>query len=199
VAEPADGGTARGRARREAIVAAAADLVAVQGPAALSHRTVATAAGVPLAATTYYFRSLDDLMTAAVERAADTELDGVAALVDALPRRARSARWTAEVVLGVLLGPRRRTDEQLQAHYERFLAAGRHPALRPPLQRARRRVDALLAEALARCGHDGVDVAHLVAVVDGTVLSALVEGEGAARDRARDAATAVLTAAAQRE
>jgi DNA-binding transcriptional regulator YbjK len=175
-------------------VAAAADLVAGEGPAALSHRTVAAAAGVPLAATTYYFRSLDELLVAAVERAAEQELDAVATLVDALPRRHRSARWTAEVVLGVVLGPRRRTDEQLQAHYERFLAAGRHPALRPALREARGRVDALLAEALARCGHPDHDLAHLVAVLDGTVLSALVEGDGAARARALDAVTAVLAA-----
>ncbi len=185
--------TPKGAVRREAIVGAAAALVTTEGPDAVSHRRVATAAGVPLAATTYYFRSLDDLLVAAVERAADDELDAVAGLVDALPHRRRSARWAAELVLGVVLGPRRRSDAALHAYYERLLSTGRHPALQPVLQQARRRVDALLADALDRCGHGAADVAHLVAVLDGTAISALVEGDGSARDRALAAVTAALS------
>lgn len=183
--------TTKGAARREAIVAAAAFLVVTQGPDAVSHRSVASAAGVPLAATTYYFGSLADLLVAAVERAADDELGAVAALVEALPRRRRSARGAAELVVDAVLGPRR-TDAELHTHYERFLASGRHPALRPALQRARRRVNALLTDALDRCGHGGADVDLLVAVLDGTVISALVEGNGSARDRALTAVTVIL-------
>ena len=189
----ADGApTAKGAARREAIVAAAAVLVLTEGPDAVSHRSVAAAAGVPLAATTYYFASLADLLVAAVERAADDELAAVAELVDALPRRRRSPASAAEIVLGIVLGPRRRSDAAIQAHYERFLASGRHPAVRPVLQRSRRRVDALLTDALDRCGHAGADTAHLVAVLDGTAISALVEGDGSARARALDAVTTAL-------
>ncbi len=184
--------TAKGAARREAIVAAAAGLVATEGPDGTSHRAVAAAAGVPLAATTYYFRSLDDLLVAAVERAADDELGPVTELVAALPRRRTSADRVAGIVLDVVLGPDRVEDADLQAHYERFLAGGRHPALRPVLRRTRRRVDALLTEALDRCGHAGADTAQLVAVLDGTVISALVEGDGRARVRARGAVAALL-------
>jgi DNA-binding transcriptional regulator YbjK len=191
-APPARAGTSRGTARREAIVAAAAALVTAGGPAAVSHRAVAAAASVPLAATTYYFRSLEDLLAAAVERAAAVELDRGTALVAALPRRRRSARGTAQVVLEVLLGPDRPGDAELLAHYERFLAVGRHPALRPVLRRSRARLDALLDDALDRCGHRGVDLAHLVAVVDGTIVSALVEGDGDAHRRAVEVVTAHL-------
>jgi len=53
-------------------------------------------------------------------------------------------------------------------------------------------VDALLTEALDRCGHAGADTAQLVAVLDGTVISALVEGDGRARIRARTAVAALL-------
>jgi DNA-binding transcriptional regulator YbjK len=194
--EPGGHATAKGAARRESIVTAAAAIIAVDGPDAVSHRSVAAAAGVPLAATTYYFRSLDELLVAAVERAADEELHAVAALVEALPRRRRSAGWAAELVLGVVLGPRRRTDAAIQAHYERFLAGGRHPALRPVLRRARQRVDALLGDALDRCGHGEADIDHLIAVLDGTAISALVEGDGSARTRALKAVTAALERAA---
>ncbi|CAA9270182.1 MAG: Transcriptional regulator, AcrR family [uncultured Blastococcus sp.] len=184
--------TAKGAARREAIVAAAAAIVGSEGPDAVSHRTVAAAAGVPLAATTYYFASLDDLLGAAVERAADDELAAVTALVEDLPRRRRSAAWTAELVVSVVLGPQRRSDAAIQAHYERFLAGGRHPELRPVLRRARQRADVLIGDALERCGHGTADVDHLIALVDGTAISALVEGDGSARARSLAAVTAAL-------
>jgi DNA-binding transcriptional regulator YbjK len=189
---PGGPATAKGVARRDAIVTAAASIVGSAGPDAVSHRSVAAAAGVPLAATTYYFASLDDLLVAAVERAADDELDAAAALVEALPRRPRSAAWAAEIVLGVVLGPRRRTDAAIQAHYERFLAGGRYPALRPVLRRARQRADALLGDALERCGHGRADLGQLIALLDGTAISALVEGDGSARGRSLTAVTAAL-------
>ena len=95
-------------------------------------------------------------------------------------------------MLGIVLGPRRRSDPAIHAHYERFLASGRHPALRPVLRRSRQRVDALLTEALERCGRGGADIAHLVAVLDGTAISALIEGDGSARSSALDAVTQAL-------
>jgi DNA-binding transcriptional regulator YbjK len=186
--------TPKGAARREAIVRAAAGLAAGEGPDAVSHRSVAAAAGVPLAATTYYFSSLAELLIAAVELVVDEELGAGTTLVEALPRRRQPPHRAAQLVVDVVLGPGRRDDEELLAHYERFLAGGRHPELRPTLQQARRRVDALLADALDRCGYPGTDVGHLVAVLDGTVLSALVEGDGAARARAVDAVAAALRA-----
>ncbi|MCO7219165.1 TetR/AcrR family transcriptional regulator [Klenkia sp. PcliD-1-E] len=185
--------TPKGEARRDAIVAAAAQLVADHGPDAVSHRAVAAAAGVPLAATTYYFRALGDLLVAAVTRVGETETTAAAAAVAALPTGRRSTHDTAVVVLDVLLGAGRQTDEQLQAHYERFLAAGRHPALRPVLAATRARVDQLLAQVLARGGHREVPVARLVALADGTALSALVEGGGGARAATEDAVAELLS------
>lgn len=183
--------TTRGAARREAIVAAAATLVAAEGPDAVSHRAVARAADVPLAATTYYFAGLDELLAAALQRTVDAELAAAAEVVAGLEASPRPA---ADAVLDVLHGPDRRTDEQLLGYYERFLATGRHPAVRPVLQAARARYDELIGEALLICGAPDADVGLLVAVVDGTVLSALLEGEGRALDRARAAVAALLSA-----
>ncbi len=185
--------TPKGEARREAIVAAAARMVAEAGPDAVAHRAVAAAAGVPLAATTYYFRDLDDLLVAAVTRVGDQETAAAAALVAALPAARRSTRETAAVVVDVLLGAGRRSDDQLQAYYERWLAGGRHPVLRPVLAATRARVDDLLAEVLARGGHREVPVARLVALADGTALSALVEGAGDARAATEEAVADLLS------
>ncbi|GAA1480171.1 TetR/AcrR family transcriptional regulator [Gordonia sinesedis] len=54
--------------RRREIVDAAIAVVLEEGTSALTHRKVATRAGVPLGSTTQYFATLDDLRTAAVLR-----------------------------------------------------------------------------------------------------------------------------------
>ena len=60
--------TEKGERRRALLVGAAADLLRTGGFEAVRHRAVAEKAGLPLASTTYYFASLDDLVTAAAER-----------------------------------------------------------------------------------------------------------------------------------
>jgi TetR/AcrR family transcriptional regulator, regulator of biofilm formation and stress response len=54
--------------RRRRIIEAAIRIVELKGIAALSHRTVAAEAGVPLGSTTYHFAGLDDLLVAALEQ-----------------------------------------------------------------------------------------------------------------------------------
>jgi DNA-binding transcriptional regulator YbjK len=54
------------QARRQAIIEAAADLIAEVGPGKLTHRLVAARADVPLGSTTAYFTSIDDLRQAAL-------------------------------------------------------------------------------------------------------------------------------------
>lgn len=58
----------KGEERRAKIIKAAIGVIAEQGVEVLSHRRVAAAAGVPLAATTYYFKSLDELRAAALNQ-----------------------------------------------------------------------------------------------------------------------------------
>ena len=56
---------ASGQRRRLEMLDAALRIMARDGLRAVSHRSVATEAGVPLAATTYYFSDLEDLITEA--------------------------------------------------------------------------------------------------------------------------------------
>ncbi|WP_354700150.1 TetR family transcriptional regulator [Paraconexibacter sp. AEG42_29] len=63
----------RGVERREAIVEATLSILEAEGLEGVTHRRVADAAGVPLAATTYYFSSKDDLMQAAMAALIDRE------------------------------------------------------------------------------------------------------------------------------
>ncbi|MGC7327693.1 TetR family transcriptional regulator, partial [Mycobacteroides abscessus subsp. abscessus] len=59
--------TPKGERRRRALISAAADLLRDNGIDAVRHRAVAQRAGLPLASTTYYFSSLEDLIARAVE------------------------------------------------------------------------------------------------------------------------------------
>src|SRR4051794_41760887 len=55
--------------RRRRIIDAAIRVVGAKGLAGLSHRSVAAEADVPLGSTTYHFKTLDELMVAALRQA----------------------------------------------------------------------------------------------------------------------------------
>lgn len=55
--------------RRQRIIDAAIRVVGEKGIAGLSHRSVAAEADVPLGSTTYHFRTLDELLVAALRQA----------------------------------------------------------------------------------------------------------------------------------
>lgn len=170
---------ARGRARREAIVAAAADLLAREGVDALTHRAAAREAGVPLGSTTYYFADRDELVAAALDAWLTEEEARIAALVVAVPRRRRGPQATAELVVEVLVGRQRAEDAAALARfYARFVEIGRIRSHRSRIARSRAAYDASLAEALDRCGLDGAtaDLALVTAATDGSLLNALIDG-----------------------
>jgi len=175
------GGTSKGERRRQELICAAAALLRAGGFDAVRHRAVAERAGLPLASTTYYFSSLDELVTAAVERTGHDELAEVRAQLDALPDGALDTAELVELVLDQLIGPESR-DGGLEAallRYERLVGAGRRPYLAPLMRRLRDEFDGLLAEILARAGRplDPLAVRDLVSLVDGAVVSALIESD----------------------
>lgn len=55
--------------RRQRIIDAAIRVAGQKGLAGLSHRSVAAEADVPLGSTTYHFKTLDELMVAALRQA----------------------------------------------------------------------------------------------------------------------------------
>lgn len=171
--------TPKGERRRQALVDAAAELLADGGFDAVRHRAVAERAGLPLASTTYYFGSLDELVTAAVEQTGRTDLAaGQVALRD-LGSAEHDLDDVIELVLDQLLGPVHDTDDYhaVLLRYERLVGTGRRPFLRPLMRGLGDELDALLAEIFARSDLrlDRAEVDRLVALVDGTVLNALIE------------------------
>ena len=166
--------TAKGEQRRAALVEAAAQLLLEQGFSALSHRAVAARAGLPLAATTYYFATLDTLRVAAAGQVATAHLVEMRARVAGLPERPVGAAAAARTLVRLVL-PADRDRGTLTAFYERYLDAGRAPALQSVVARWNGQIRSQLKVALARLGHDA-DPALVLAVVDGLALTALAEG-----------------------
>src|SRR4051812_9570482 len=74
----------RGERRRQAILQAALRLISERGVGAGTHRAVAEEADVPLASTTYYFDSLDELLDGALHLFVDEEATRLTALAERL-------------------------------------------------------------------------------------------------------------------
>ncbi|MCK0172565.1 TetR/AcrR family transcriptional regulator [Mycolicibacterium sp. F2034L] len=176
--------TPKGERRRYALVSAAADLLCEGGFDAVRHRAVARRAGLPLASTTYYFSSLDDLIAKAVEHVGLRETEQLRQRVATLSRRRRGAESTADLLVDLLLGDEAAgpgCTEELISRYERYIACARQPGLRDIQRRIlRQRTDAVV-EVVERSGRAvRADLlTALVCAVDGAVVAALVgDGDG---------------------
>ncbi|MEU0684356.1 TetR/AcrR family transcriptional regulator [Streptomyces albogriseolus] len=153
--------------RRQRIIDAAIRVVGRSGIAGLSHRSVAAEADVPLGSTTYHFRTLDELMVAALRQANEGFAKVIASrggLED--PRTDLAAELAA--LMGKWLGGER-TGVELE--YELYLAALRRPALRPVAAEWCEDVAAPLSRRT-----DPVTARALVALMDGICLQALLTG-----------------------
>mgnify|MGYP003402327778 FL=1 len=65
----------RGELRRDAILRATWDVILRDGVRGVRHRAVAVAANVPLSATTYYFRDIQDLLVQSFELFAEESIE----------------------------------------------------------------------------------------------------------------------------
>jgi DNA-binding transcriptional regulator YbjK len=184
--------TPKGERRRYALVSAAAELLCEGGFDAVRHRAVARRAGLPLASTTYYFSSLDDLVERAVEYVGIREAEILDTRVATLPRRKRGAESTADVLVDFLVGdgPDTRVSEQLISRYERYIACARQPGLRDVQRRIMKQRTEAVVEVVERSGRSvrAELMTALVCAVDGAVVASLV-GVG---DGPRAAARATL-------
>ncbi|MBZ3902921.1 TetR/AcrR family transcriptional regulator [Streptomyces griseiscabiei] len=153
--------------RRQRIIDAAIRVVGDKGIAGLSHRSVAAEADVPLGSTTYHFKTLDDLMVAALRQANDGFARTVAAR-EAL----RDPGTDLATELAALGGDWLAGDRTgLEVEYELYLAALRRPALRPVADEWGRGFADCLAGRT-----DPVTARALVALLDGIFLQVLLTG-----------------------
>jgi DNA-binding transcriptional regulator YbjK len=159
---------ARGERRRTAILEATLALVGRKGAGAVTHRAVAEEAGVPLAATTYYFASKSDLLREALEFAAETDRETTDALSTALADVTTAEQFAETLADHVAswLGPGRAV---VVSHYEISLEGARRPELAEIDRAWTDRYIATLAAPLARLG--AADPAG-----DAWIVSSAIEG-----------------------
>lgn len=177
------GGTARGAARRQQLVDAATAILEQSGFEAMSHRAVATLAGLPLASTTYYFATLDDLRAAALNQLSRVYVDGARTLATDLPAATRTPTEASHVLVALVAGDGFQTDPaRLLTFYERYVQAGRHPALRQMVRDWTAELGRLAGVVLERSGYPSDnDLPRLmIAAIDGLLLDALIDGDRAA-------------------
>ncbi|MET9886774.1 TetR family transcriptional regulator [Streptomyces sp. NPDC006430] len=165
--------------RRQRIIDAAIRVVGAKGIAGLSHRSVAAEADVPLGSTTYHFKTLDDLLVAALRQANEGSLT-VPAATPGEDLAAGLAR-----ALGEFLSADR---GRAQLEYELYLEALRRPALRPVAAEWTRQVCAALGDRV-----DQATARALVAVMDGISLQVLLTGSEYDEPYAREVLARILS------
>jgi len=192
--------TPKGERRRAALVDAGSRLLVEGGFDAVRHRAVAERAGLPLASTTYYFSSLDDLVTAVVEHQGRQELERGRRQLDELATRHRGIDTVVELMIDMLLGSKRddvaADAEFVLSRYERLVATGRRPYLRPLMNTLGAELRSLLSEIMSRSGMpvSETELERLIALVDGAVVNALIEIAPDPRSAAAKMLRAELTA-----
>ena len=161
-AEP-DGRRRRGLRRRAALIEAALQVVARDGAGAVTHASVAAAAGLPRSAVSHHFASIEDLLAAALS-------SGTEQLAAAVPRPDAEGglAWFATALVDYFEAD----PGRVAAGYELYLLAARRPHLRPAVARW----TDLLAELAARHTTDPDAARVWATTVDGYFLQHLAHG-----------------------
>jgi TetR/AcrR family transcriptional regulator, regulator of biofilm formation and stress response len=169
-------------ARRQQIIKAAVRAIAEVGVGNVTHRQIAALAGVPLGSTTYYFPTLDDLVTAALREATEYSRAGLEAWAEELVV-SRDLPATFIELIRRYLGDR----DQALLEYEVCLAAARSPELRPAAQLW---IDGLRGICARFAGRERGFA--LAALLDGYLLQAVVTDEPLDVDGLRAGVEALL-------
>ncbi|HET6867661.1 MAG TPA: hypothetical protein VFH80_17210 [Solirubrobacteraceae bacterium] len=170
----------RGAARREALLDAVLEVVAEVGVDAVTHRRVAEVAGLPLASTTYWFESKEHLLTAALERAADRDIERLRGFLGGDPAHTADPLST---VVRAILGPIEESTQTcrawLLATYALMLEAARRPELRAVTTRWTDAYLDALSPLLAAAGakHPRSDTGLLLAAADGLLVEQLASDD----------------------
>ena len=172
----------RGEQRRDALAAAATVVLNDQGPAAFTARAVAAAAGLPLAAVSYYFPRLDDLLAAATDAVLQSWLAHGEEVAAATIRRGPGA--AADAIADALLPPG--PPAAVLHRYDHLVAAARSPVTASALAELRPALLALVERILSDThAASSLSPDALLALVDGAAVGALAEGYPDPRQRVR--------------
>ena len=155
--------------RRAALLDAAVEVIAEQGVAGVTHRSIAARAGMSTSTTSYFFSSLDQLVAAALHVVGER----IVQRVDAV---------TASVA-GAELGPQEAIDRFVDAvlsepepdtaaQFEIYLECRRRPQLQPTAHRIMASIEGGAEASLSALGIARADerAPMVVALLDGLAL-----------------------------
>ena len=169
--------------RRRAIIAAAAELIVEQGASAITHRSVASRAGVALGSTTQYFVSLDELRELALQILAEGIDEELAQVEDQLLPLKGAPERCAVIIHDFL-----RDSRQVRADLELMTAGMKDPRLRDLALRWTDRLTEILSRHLDR------EIAlAIVLYLDGVTLHAGLHDEPVAADPIARTIRALMT------
>jgi DNA-binding transcriptional regulator YbjK len=168
---------ARGEERRQSLLEATLGIIEQDGLEGVTHRRVADAAGVPLAATTYYFSSKEDLMQAAMETLIEREQVNLTTIADlVVNRHAMSVEQGVEAVIAWQSDLLRNHRMQRFAEFELYLRVARTAPRPDDLPDWPRGFHAVTVAVLETMGVDDPEreAKAVVALIHGLVLHGLV-------------------------
>ena len=169
----------KGEQRRDLILRATLRLIGARGADSVTHRAVAKEAGVPLAATTYYFASKDQLLEQTLLLAAREETERLEGLVSELAPRSLTAREWAAAVAGQISADLEQDPAKHVALFELGLEATRTAALQEEVaewQAAHLRLAELGCHAVGSREPE-LDARIVVATLTGLMLEQLASGQ----------------------
>lgn len=116
--------------RRQRIVEATLDVIAEYGVTGTTHRRIAAAAGVPLGSVTYYFATLEVLLTTAFLQLANDSSEAFRATLAAAKTRDEAKEAVIDIIAeSIWAAPR-----TLLLSYELYAFAARHPPVTAVMQ-----------------------------------------------------------------
>jgi AcrR family transcriptional regulator len=189
-----EGKQERSRERKRRMAEAAARLLISDGPAAITHRRVAEAAGLAQGSGNYYFTSKQALYAAAVEGAEELRSREAQARAEALDARPRSPEQIARELMDVFFAPGLAADV-VALRLLPMLDASRDPGLQQIMSAHRPRLARAVATALERMTGRGladVDVELVMQVIAASLLHADGTAPGGSLDSAAATVARVL-------
>ena len=162
--------------RRQALLDAAVEVVAERGVGATTHRAVAARAGLPLATTSYFFDSLDDLLMAAMRQFTAETISRSEELAAFLGADQITPEQAADAFVDLLVA---QPTWRLVAQFEAYMEASRRDDARIEINKVLDTFVTTASKALAAAGLEEPDAAALafIALADGFSLQRIVRGE----------------------
>ena len=165
----------QGNARRLLLLQTTLRLIAGEGIDAVSHRSVAAAAGVPLGSTTYWFSSRQDMLRQALEHFARLEIETLRERLGVVLGRRLSRKRLVDEFTDLLAPQLGQARWRTVAQYALLNEAARQPELEPICREWTGAWQEALVEVFSSLGtvEPELEARMFLAMLDGLLLEQL--------------------------